>query len=80
MDSFEKSDKSFNKGEKGKKRPGTDSMARVPKKVRFEKHCARSMGAGILCATLVIVVDSRRTERRSLISTLLRKVERKQIF
>jgi hypothetical protein len=38
-DSFEKSDKSSNKGEKGKKHPGTNSTARVPKKVRFEKHC-----------------------------------------
>ncbi len=39
---FEKSDKSSNKGEKGKKHPGTNSMVRVPKKVRFEKfekHC-----------------------------------------
>jgi hypothetical protein len=36
---FEKSDKSSNKGEKGKKCPGTDSTVRVPKKVRFEKHC-----------------------------------------
>ncbi len=39
LDSFEKSDKSSNKGEKGKKRPGTNSTVRVPKKVRFEKHC-----------------------------------------
>jgi hypothetical protein len=38
-DNFEKSDKSSNKGEKGKKRPGTNSTVRVPKKVRFEKHC-----------------------------------------
>jgi hypothetical protein len=41
-DNFEKSNKSSNKGEKGKKRPGTDSMVRVPKKVcfeKFEKHC-----------------------------------------
>jgi hypothetical protein len=37
--SFEKSDKCSNKGEKGKKRPGTNSTARVPKKVSFEKHC-----------------------------------------
>jgi hypothetical protein len=37
--SFKKSDKSSNKGEKGKKRPGTNSTARVPKKVCFEKHC-----------------------------------------
>jgi hypothetical protein len=36
---FEKSNKSSNKGEKGKKRPCTDSMVRVPKKVHFEKHC-----------------------------------------
>jgi hypothetical protein len=35
----EKSKKSsFNK-KKGKKGPGTDPMACVPKKVRFEKHC-----------------------------------------
>jgi hypothetical protein len=27
------------KGEKGKKCPGTESTARVPKKVCFEKHC-----------------------------------------
>ncbi len=39
LDSYEKSKKSSNKGEKGKKCPGTDSMARVPKKVHFEKHC-----------------------------------------
>ncbi len=36
-DNFEKSDKTSNNGEKGKKRPGTDSMVRVPKKNRFEK-------------------------------------------
>jgi hypothetical protein len=28
-----------NKGKKGKKWPGTDPTVRVPKKVRFEKHC-----------------------------------------
>ncbi len=38
-DTFEKSGKSSNKGKKGKKRPGTDSTVRVPKKVCFEKHC-----------------------------------------
>ena len=27
------------KSKKGKKHPGTDSMVRVPKKVRFEKNC-----------------------------------------
>jgi hypothetical protein len=39
LDTFEKSNKSSNKGKKGKKCPGTNSTARVPKKVRFEKHC-----------------------------------------
>jgi hypothetical protein len=41
-DNFEKSDKSSNKNEKRKRHPGTKSMVRVPKKVRFEKfekHC-----------------------------------------
>ncbi len=38
-DNFEKSDKSSNKGKKGKKWPGTNSTVRVPKKVQFEKHC-----------------------------------------
>ncbi len=35
----ESSKKASNTGKKGKKYPGTNSMARVPKKVRFEKHC-----------------------------------------
>jgi hypothetical protein len=35
----ESSEKSSNKGKKGKKHPGTNSMARVPKKVHFEKNC-----------------------------------------
>jgi hypothetical protein len=34
-----KSEKFSNKGEKEKKRPGTNSTARVPKKVHSEKHC-----------------------------------------
>jgi hypothetical protein len=33
------SKKSSNKGKKGKKCPGTNSTARVPKKVCFEKNC-----------------------------------------
>jgi hypothetical protein len=36
----ESSEKSSNKGKKGKKCPGTNSMARVPKKARFEKNCS----------------------------------------
>jgi hypothetical protein len=35
----EKSKKSSFNRKKGKKRPGTDLMVRVPKKVRFEKNC-----------------------------------------
>jgi hypothetical protein len=38
-DTFDESNKSSNKGEKGKKRPGTNSTVQVPKKVCFEKHC-----------------------------------------
>jgi hypothetical protein len=36
---LESSEKSSHKSKKGKKHPGTDSMVKVPKKVRFEKHC-----------------------------------------
>jgi hypothetical protein len=35
----ESSEKASYKGEKGKKCPGTESTARVPKKVHFKKHC-----------------------------------------
>ncbi len=35
LDTFKKYNKSFNKGEEGKKCPGTNSTARVPKKVCF---------------------------------------------
>jgi hypothetical protein len=38
-DTFKKSNKSSNKGKKGKKHPGTNSTVRVPKKDCFEKHC-----------------------------------------
>ncbi len=36
---LESSKKFSHKSKKGKKCPGTDSTVRVPKKVRFEKHC-----------------------------------------
>ncbi len=36
---MESSKKSSHKSKKGKKCPGTDSVVRVQKKVRFEKHC-----------------------------------------
>ncbi len=35
----EKSEKPLFKSKKGKKHPGTSPTVRVPKKVRFEKHC-----------------------------------------
>ncbi len=75
LNSFEKSDKSSNKGKKGKKHPGTDSTTRVPKEVCFETHWiyARSMGAHIPCTTLMIVVGSKRKERRNPVSAPPRK-------
>jgi hypothetical protein len=77
LDTFEKSDKSSNKGEKRKKRPGTNSMVWVPKKsaLRSIATYARSMGVHIPCTTLVIVVGLRRTERRNPVSVLLRKAD-----
>ncbi len=36
---LESSKKASHKGKKGKKHPGTESTARVPKKVHFKKHC-----------------------------------------
>ncbi len=67
LDTFKKSDKSSSKGKKGKKCPGTNSTARVPKKVHLRSIAtyARSMGAHIPRTTLVIVVGLRRTERRN---------------
>jgi hypothetical protein len=38
-ESYKKSEKSSNKGKKGKKCLGTNSTARIPKKVHFEKNC-----------------------------------------
>jgi hypothetical protein len=42
--------KSYNKSEKGTKRLGTESTARVPKKVCFEKHCNFCKKHGDTCA------------------------------
>jgi hypothetical protein len=47
--------------------------------LRRTATCARSMGVHIPRTTLVIVVGSRRMERRSQISAPLKKVERKVI-
>jgi hypothetical protein len=43
---LESSKKPSNNGKKGKKHPGTKSMARVPKKICFEKHCNLCMKHG----------------------------------
>ncbi len=43
---LESSKKSSHKSKKRKKRPGTNSMVRVPKKVHFEKHCNLSKKNG----------------------------------
>ncbi len=77
LDTFKKSDKSSNKGKKGKKRPGTNSTARVPKKVCFEKHCdlcknhggAHTMHNTRDCHRLGL----RRTERKHPVSAPPRK-------
>jgi hypothetical protein len=61
-DTFEKSNKSSNKGEKGKKRPGTNSTVRVPKKVCFEKHCKLCMKHGG-AHTMHNTCDCRRFEK-----------------
>jgi hypothetical protein len=43
---LESSKKASHKGKKGKKHPGTESMARVPKKVHFKKRCNLCMRHG----------------------------------
>jgi hypothetical protein len=47
----ESSEKSSHKSKKGKKRPGTEAMIRVPKKVCFEKHCNLCKKNGGACTT-----------------------------
>jgi hypothetical protein len=76
----ESSDKSSHKSEKGKKRPGTNSTAGVPKKVRFEKYCnlcKKHGGVYTTHNTRDCVVGLKRTKRRNLISVPLKKAERK---
>jgi hypothetical protein len=74
---LESSEKSSHKSKKGKKCPDTNSKVRVPKKVRFKKHCnlCKKHGGTYMVphTTLVIVVGLRRTERKNLISALLKR-------
>jgi hypothetical protein len=48
---LESSAKSSHKSKKGKKHPGTNSTARVPKKVHFEKNCDLCKKHGGVCTT-----------------------------
>jgi hypothetical protein len=77
LGTFEKSNKSSNKGEKGKARPGTILRSGFPRKsaLRSIVNYARSMWAHIPCTTLVIVVSLRRTERRNPVSAPPRKAD-----
>ncbi len=60
---LESSERASHKGKKGKKRPGTKFMARVPKKVHFEKHCnlCKKHGGGY---TMHNTQDCRRFEKQ----------------
>jgi hypothetical protein len=80
-DSYKKSEKSLNKGEKGKKCPGTNFLARVPKKVHFEKHCnlCKKHGGAHTTHNTVIVVGLKRMERRNPTSAPPRKADIKVI-
>ncbi len=75
----EKAQKASFNGKKGKKRPGTDPTARVPKKVRFAKVAtsARNMGAHTRPIVPTSVVSMRKTELRNLVTLPLRKAVRK---
>ncbi len=59
---LESSKKACHKGEKGKKHPGTESMARVPKKVCFEKRCNLCKNHGG-AYTMLITSDCCRFEK-----------------
>jgi hypothetical protein len=69
------------KGKKGKKHPGTKSMARFPTKSVSKSivTCARGMGAHTPRTIPRIVVGMRKAERRNLILVSLRKAVRKLI-
>jgi hypothetical protein len=60
----EKAEKASFNEKKGKKRPGTDPMARVPKKVRFAKNCdlCKKHGAHTRPTVPVSVVSMRKTK------------------
>jgi hypothetical protein len=81
---FEKSNKSSNKGKKGKKHPGTNVTGQVPKKgpfEKFEKHCKLCKKHGG-AHTTHNTRDCCRFEKdgtKNLVSAPLRKAEKKTI-
>ncbi len=84
-DDFEKSDKSSNKARKGRNTMVPILWSRFPRKsalksLRSIGNYARSMGVHIPHTTHVIVVGTRRTEQKNLVSVPLRKAERKTIL
>ncbi len=74
---FKKSDKSSNKGKKGRNTLVPILRSRFPRKsaLRSIATYARSMGVHIPRTTLVSVIDLRRTERRNPVSAPLRKAD-----
>ncbi len=79
---LESSEKSSHKRKKGKKRPGTEAMVRVPTKVCFKKHCnlCKKHGGTYTMHNTRDCCSLRRTEKRNPISVLLRKAVRKVIL
>jgi hypothetical protein len=82
LDNNEKSKKSSYKGKKGKKRPGSNSMVRVPRKVRFEKRCnlcKKHGGTHTTHTTHECRKYEKDREQKSLVFAPLRKAERNTI-
>jgi hypothetical protein len=57
-------EKALHSEKKGTKQPGTDNMARVPKKPRNTATFARSMGAPTQLTILKIAIGLRKTEQK----------------
>jgi hypothetical protein len=82
-DNFEKSNKSSNKGKKGKKHSIPILRSRFPRKsalksLRSIANYARSMGVHISRITHVIVIGMRRMKQKNLVSAPLRKRRKKK--
>jgi hypothetical protein len=77
----ESSNKTSNKGKKGKKHHGTNSMARALKKAHFEKHCnlCKKNGGAYTTHNTRDCHRFKKDRKEKSNSTPLRKVVRKQI-